>query len=420
MDFDLTLRQGRLPDGRVVDVGIAGDRIAAVAPRLPAGAGPELDCREHLLTPPFVDAHFHLDAARALGDRVNRSGTLLEGINLWGDIKPELTVQAVYDRALAYCDLAVAQGIGAIRTHVDVCDPRLVAVEALLAVREAVKPYLHLQLVAFPQDGYLRDPQAVALVDRALDLGVDVVGGIPHFERTTADGDASVAALCRLAAERGLLVDMHCDETDDPASRHVETLAREALRHGLQGRVVGSHLTSMHAMPDAYVAKLLPLMAEAGLGAVSNPAVNLHLQGRFDGYPRRRGLTRVPELQAAGVPVAFGQDCVQDPWYPLGTGDLLDMAWIGAHATQQMSQAGLRACFDAVTTAPAALLHLEGYGLEVGCRADLVALPAADPVDAVRRRPARRFVVAAGKLVAETAPRETRLALPGRPLSPRW
>ncbi len=418
--LDLILRQGHLPDGRTADVGVAGGHIVAVEPHLAATAPTELDCAGHLISPPFVDAHFHLDAARGLGDRVNRSGTLLEGIALWGDIKPELTVEAVYDRAMAYCDLAVAQGIGAVRTHVDICDPRLVAVEALLAVREAVRPYLTLQLVAFPQDGYLRDRDAAPLLHRALDLGVDVVGGIPHFERTTAEGDASVVALCRLAAERGLLVDMHCDETDDAASRHVEVLAREALRHGLQGRVVGSHLTSMHAMPDAYVAKLLPLLAEAGLGAVSNPAVNLHLQGRFDGYPRRRGLTRVPELIAAGVPVAFGQDCVQDPWYPLGTGDLLDMAWIGAHATQLMSQAGLRACFDAVTTAPAALLHLDGYGLAPGCRADLVVLAAADPVDAVRRRPARRWVLRGGEIIAQTAPRDTRLALAGRPIAPRW
>ena len=225
---------------------------------------------------------------------------------MWGELKPLLTQEALVERALQYCDWAVAKGLLAIRSHVDVCDDRLLAVEALLHVKQRVAPYLDLQLVAFPQDGVLRSPTALANLKRALDLGVDVVGGIPHFERTMADGAESVKILCELAAERGLRVDMHCDESDDPMSRHVETLAFHTSRLGLHGRVTGSHLTSMHSMDNYYVSKLLPLMREAQLHAIANPLINITLQGRHDTYPKRRGMTRVPEMLAAGINVGFG------------------------------------------------------------------------------------------------------------------
>jgi cytosine deaminase len=413
--LDLILRNATLPDGRQVDLGIADQHIAAVQPQLQASAPHELQCEGLLVSPPFVDAHFHLDATLSLGQRQNTSGTLLEGIRLWGEIKPELQHEAVRARALRYCDLAVAQGLGAIRAHVDVCDDRLVAVEALLQVQREVRPYLDLQLVAFPQDGIYRDPTGQQNLLRALDLGVDVIGGIPHFERTTAEGDRSVAWLCRLAAERGLLLDLHCDETDDPSSRHVETLAHQVIAHRLEGRATGSHLTSMHGMPDAYVAKLIPLMAEARLAAVANPLINITLQGRFDGYPKRRGMTRVPELMAAGLDVAFGLDCTQDPWYALGSADLLEVAHMGLHIAQMTSQAAMRACFDAVTTTPARILHLEGYGLEPGCQANLVVLQASSPVDAIRLRAPRRWVIRHGRIIAERPPAETQLHLSGRP-----
>jgi len=417
MALDLILRGASLPDGRSgLDIGIAEGRIAAVEPRLQAEAREEIDVSGRLVTPPFVDAHFHMDATLSLGlPRLNRSGTLLEGIALWGELKPDLTQAAVAERALAYCDLAVAQGIGAIRSHVDVCDDRLLAVEALLEVKRRVAPYLTLQLVAFPQDGLFRSPSAEANLLRALDLGVEVVGGIPHFERTMAAGAASVTRLCEIAAERGLLLDLHCDESDDPLSRHVETLACEALRLGLQGRATGSHLTSMHSMDNYYVSKLLPLMAEAGLAAIANPLINITIQGRHDSYPKRRGMTRVPELLAAGVPVAFGHDCVMDPWYSLGSGDMLEVAHMGLHVAQMTGLEAMADCFRAVTETPAKILHLEGYGLEPGCRADLVVLQAKDPVEAIRLKATRLLVLRAGRVIAETAPRETRLALPGRP-----
>ncbi|TAK97943.1 MAG: cytosine deaminase [Aquabacterium sp.] len=415
--FDLIVRHCTLPDGRRhQDIGIQQGRIVAVQPALAANAAQEIDAAGHLVSPPFVDAHFHMDSTLSHGQpRINQSGTLLEGIALWGELKPQLTQDAVIERALRYCDWAVAKGLLAIRSHVDICDPRLLAAEALLHVREQVKPYLDLQLVAFPQDGVLRSPQAMSLLQRALDMGVDVVGGIPHFERTTADGAESVRILCELAAERGLRVDMHCDESDDPMSRHIETLAFHAQRLGLQGRVAGSHLTSMHSMDNYYVSKLLPLIKEAGVAAIANPLINITLQGRHDSYPKRRGMTRVPEMLACGIDVAFGHDCVMDPWYSLGSGDMLEVAHMGLHVAQMTSQEAMRQCFDAVTTAPARILGLEGYGLEPGCRADLVLLQAHDPVEAIRLRANRLAVIRRGQVLARTSPQIATLSVPGRP-----
>jgi len=414
--LELILRHCNLPDGRTdVDIGIEGGRISAVQPALPAAAAEEIDAGGQLVAPPFVDAHFHMDSTLSYGlPRVNQSGTLLEGIALWGELKPLLTQEAIVERALAYCDWAVARGLLAIRSHVDVCDPRLLAVEALLHVRERVQPYLDLQLVAFPQDGLLRAPGALDNLKRALDMGVEVVGGIPHFERTMADGAASVRILCEIAAQRGLRVDMHCDESDDPMSRHIETLAGETVRLGLQGRVAGSHLTSMHSMDNYYVSKLMPLMREAGVAAIANPLINITLQGRHDTYPKRRGMTRVPELLAAGIPVAFGHDCVMDPWYGLGSGDMLEVAHMGLHVAQMTGQEAMRQCFDAVTSTPARVLGLDGYGLAPGCRADLVLLQARDPAEAIRLRATRLLVLRAGKVVATTPAATATLRLPGR------
>ena len=415
--MDLIIRNANLPDGRVgIDIGIKDGKIVALEVALTAKAQKEIDASGKLVSPPFVDAHFHMDATLSLGlPRLNQSGTLLEGIALWGELKPHLTVEAIKERALRYCDLAVARGLLAIRSHVDICDPRLLAVDALLEVRKEVAPYLDLQLVAFPQDGYFRTPEVAKLLENALDRGVDVVGGIPHFERTMDEGKKSVEVLCRIAAERGLRVDMHCDESDDPLSRHIETLTAETVRHGLQGRVTGSHLTSMHSMDNYYVSKLLPLMAEAEMNVVSNPLINITLQGRHETYPKRRGMTRVPELMDAGVKVAFGHDCVMDPWYSLGSADMLEVASMGLHVAQMTGVEQMQACFHAITEVPAAILGLEGYGLEKGCNADLVILQAADPVEALRLKANRLFVIRRGRIISSSDPVEAKLNLPGRP-----
>jgi cytosine deaminase len=422
MDLDLVIRNASLVDGRQqIDIAIDDGRIVAVGPALAQIGAREIDAEGDLVTPPFVDAHFHMDATLSYGlPRVNQSGTLLEGIAVWGELKPHLTQDALIERALTYCDWAVGRGLLAIRSHVDISDSRLLAVEALLEVKRLVAPYLDLQLVAFPQDGLLRSPGAFDNLKRAIAMGVDVVGGIPHFERTMEQGAESVRLLCEFAFERGLMVDMHCDESDDPMSRHIETLAFHSNRLGLHGRVTGSHLTSMHSMDNYYVSKLLPLIREGGVAAIANPLINITLQGRQDSYPKRRGMTRVPEMLEAGIDVAFGHDCAMDPWYSLGSADMLEVAHMGLHVAQMTGQQAMHACFLAVTETPARILGLDGYGLAPGCHADLVILDAASPVEAIRLRAARRYVVRRGQVVSTTPRSVAQLALPGRPPQTNW
>ena len=415
--LDLIVRRANLPDGRNgIDIAVMDGRIVETGPAIKSEAALEIDATGHLVTPPFVDAHFHMDSTLSLGQpRMNESGTLLEGIKLWSELKPHLTVDVIKQRAHEFCRWAIARGSLAVRSHVDVCDDRLLAVDALLDVKKEISPWLDLQLVAFPQDGLFRHKTAKPNLLRALDKGVDVVGGIPHFERSTLDGAASVKALCEIAAERGLPVDLHCDETDDPNSRHVETLALETERLGLQGRVTGSHLTSMHSMDNYYVSKLIPLIREAELHVVANPLINITIQGRHDTYPKRRGMTRVKELMAAGINVAMGHDCVMDPWYSLGSHDMLEVAHMGLHVGQMTGMTEMRRCFEAVTVNAARVMGLQGYGLDKGCRADFVVLQAANPVEALRLKPARLHVVRAGKIIAETPPATATLHTEGPP-----
>jgi cytosine deaminase len=415
--FDLIIRNANLPDGRKgFDIAVKDGKITAIEASIAAEAKDEIDATNRLVSPPFIDPHFHMDATLSLGlPRMNVSGTLLEGIALWGELRPIVTKEELVERALRYCDLAVTQGLLFIRSHVDTSDPKLVTAEALLEVKEKVKPYIDLQLVAFPQDGYYRARDGVRSLARALDMGVDIVGGIPHFERTMDEGKASVEALCRIAADRGLPVDMHCDETDDPMSRHIETLAAETIRFGLQGRVAGSHLTSMHSMDNYYVSKLIPLMAEARINVIPNPLINIMLQGRHDTYPKRRGMTRVRELMDAGLNVSFGHDCVMDPWYSMGSGDMLEVGHMAIHVAQMAGIEDKKKIFDALTVNSAKTLGLEGYGLEKGCNADLVVLQAVDTVEALRLKPNRLAVIKRGKVIARSAPRIGELFLDGRP-----
>ena len=417
--FDLIVKGGTLPDGQVADIGIRHGKIAAIE-TLDADAGEVIDATGDLVCPPLVDPHFHMDATLSYGTpRINGSGTLLEGIGLWGELKQVMHPDEVKARALDYCDWAASMGLLAIRSHVDTCDDSLMGVDVLLDVRREVADYIDLQLVAFPQDGLYRDSSAYNNTIRALDMGVDVVGGIPHFERTMADGARSVKALCEIAAERGLMVDMHCDETDDPHSRHIETLAYETRRLGLQGRVAGSHLTSMHSMDNYYVSKLLPLMAEAEVAAIPNPLINIMLQGRHDTFPKRRGLTRVKEMQALGITVGWGQDCVLDPWYSLGTADMLDVAFMGMHVAQMSSPDEMRRCFDMVTNVNARIMGLPDYGLHVGAKASLMVLDAGNPIEALRLRPDRLCVIAKGKVISRQMRNDARLCLPDRPTQVR-
>jgi len=403
--IDLVIRNCKLAgNSKIVDIAINDGKIVSIG-HMNEKSSHEIDACQNLVTPPFVDSHFHMDSTLTFGrPRINQSGTLLEGINLWKELKPTLAVDEIKKRALKFCRWAIARGTLAIRSHVDISDPGLLAVKALIDIRKEMKPWLDIQLVAFPQDGFLRHKGAKENLLSALDMGVDVVGGIPHFERTMSDGAETIAQLCFIAAERGLKVDMHCDETDDPMSRHIETLAYETQRLGLMGRVAGSHLTSMHSMDNYYVSKLIPLMCEAELHVVANPLINITIQGRHDTYPKRRGMTRVKELMAAGINVAFGHDCVMDPWYPLGTHDMLEVAHMGLHVGQMTGIEEMKDCFSAVTINGAKALGLTDYGLEAGKSADLVILQCRDEIEALRLHPARLFVLKAGKIIARTHP----------------
>ena len=386
------------------DILIKEGVIKDIASKITVDNIPVIDADFHFVTPPFVDSHFHMDATLSYGlPRVNKSGTLLEGIKLWGELKPNLTADAIKERALKFCKWAIARGTLAIRSHVDVSGQNLVGVEALLDVRETMKDFIDIQLVAFPQDGLLR-ANCLDNLKAALDMGVDVVGGIPHFERTMEEGHESIRILCEIAEKRGLLTDLHCDETDDPMSRHVETLALETTRLGLKGRVAGSHLTSMHSIDNYYFTKLISLLVEADLNIIANPLINITIQGRQDNYPKRRGLTRIPEHLNAGLKVAFGHDCVMDPWYPLGSHDMLEVAHMALHCCHMTGIDEMISCFDAVTTNAASILHLDKYGIDNGSNGDLVVLQCKDSIEAIRLKPARLFVVRRGKVISSTKP----------------
>ncbi|MGR3805780.1 cytosine deaminase [Marinibacterium profundimaris] len=419
MSFDTLITNANLPDGRTgIDIGIREGRISGIAPGLAAAETTRvIDARGRLVSAPFVDCHFHLDATLSLGmnGEYNESGTLAEGIALWARMAPDLTFEGYKERARRYFDIAVSQGLLAVRTHVDVTDPDLVAAKALAEIKEEVADYIDLQLVAFPQMGFFCRDTMGDTIRETLDLGFQVVGGAPHLEKTAELGRASITALCEIAAERGTMVDMHCDENDDPNSRHVETLVYEAERLGLHDRVTGSHLTSMHSMDNFYAARLITRIAASGINVASNPAVNTHLQGRFDTYPKRRGLTRVAELMEAGVTVGFAQDCVLDPWYPLGRAALADVAYIAAHVVHMTSPAGLAAAFGNVTAAPAEIMKLDHLGLAEGASADLLLHEATSPWEVIRLRAAPRIVMRRGQVIAETAPSHPVLSLPGRP-----
>ena len=394
------LSKNKHPQDILIKEGVIKD----IASKITADNIPIIDADFHFVTPPFVDSHFHMDATLSYGlPRVNKSGTLLEGIKLWGELKPNLTADAIKERALKFCKWAIARGTLAIRSHVDVSGQNLVGVEALLDVRETMKDFIDIQLVAFPQDGLLR-ANCLDNLNTALDMGVDVVGGIPHFERTMEEGHESIRILCEIAEKRGLLTDLHCDETDDPMSRHVEKLALETTRLGLKGRVAGSHLTSMHSIDNYYFTKLISLLVEADLNIIANPLINITIQGRQDNYPKRRGLTRIPEQLNAGLKVAFGHDCVMDPWYPLGSHDMLEVAHMALHCCHMTGIDEMKSCFNAVTGNAASVLHLDNYGINNGSNGDLVVLQCKDAIEAIRLKPARLFVIRRGKVISSTSP----------------
>lgn len=408
MLYDLLVRHARLHRREgLFDLAVHNGRFARIAPDLGnASAAREIDAAGHLVSPPLIDSHVHLDAVLTVGQpRYNASGTLLEGIQIWSEYKPHLSFADVKKRALTAIGWEVAQGTLHIRSHVDVCDPQLTALRALLEVREEVRDICDLQLVAFPQDGILSFPAGRELMRKAIELGCDLVGGIPHYEWTNEMGLEDVHYAFALAKEFNRDIDCHCDETDDPHSRFTEVMAADTLHQSWQGRVTASHCTAMHSYNDAYAFKLIRLLARAQVNVVANPFDNVTLQGRFDTYPKRRGITRVKELLAAGVNVSLGHDSIMDPWFPLGRGDMLAAAQLALFLCHMSGYEEIQDVFDLITTNAARTLRIQDqYGLAEGKPADFLILDAPDAFESLRLLPSRLYVFKAGRDVASTTP----------------
>ncbi|MGB3202759.1 MAG: cytosine deaminase [Nodosilinea sp.] len=410
--MDCILRECRLISGAVVDIGLNQGMIGAIAPHLETAASRELTVGGKLVSPPFVESHIHLDSALTAGQpRWNQSGTLFEGIEIWRDRKQSLTLEDVRERAIATLKLQAQQGTLFVRTHADVSEANLVALKALLEVRDTVKDWITVQVVAFPQDGLYGSPGNLELMETALELGADAVGGIPHYEMTREDGVQSVHKIFELAQHYDRLIDIHCDEIDDDQSRFLEVVAACAVRSGLGDRVTASHTTAFASYNNAYAFKLMGLLGRSQINFIANPLINITLQGRTDTYPKRRGVTRVKELWQQGLNVSLGHDCVQDPWYTLGTGNMLDVAAMAVHVCQMTGQDEIAACYDMITANGAKTLAVqETYGIEVGKPASLIVLDATSPYDAIRRRAAVTQVFSRGKLLVETKPAEVKWA----------
>ncbi len=408
MQYDLLIRNAQLHRHQELsDIAVKDGIFTRITKDLSCShAKQEIDAAGRLVVPPFIDAHVHLDAVLTVGQpRYNTTGTLLEGIQIWSERKPSLTREDVRRRALQEIQWEVAQGTLHIRSHVDVCDPELTALRTLLEVREEVRDICHLQLVAFPQDGILSFPNGKELMRKAMELGCNIVGGIPHYEATRDMGVDAVHYAFALAKEFNRDIDCHCDETDDPHSRFAEVMAADTLEQGWQRRVTASHCTAMHSYDDAYAFKLLRLLARAQVNIVANPFDNIVLQGRFDTYPKRRGITRVKELLAAGVNVALGHDSIMDPWFPLGRGDMLAAAQLALFLCHMSGHSEIDDVFDLITINAAKTLRIQDcYGIEEGKPADFLILDAPSAFEALRLLPARLHVFKAGHEIARTIP----------------
>nr|WP_283757749.1 cytosine deaminase [Roseofilum casamattae] len=404
--YDLIIKGGYGLDGDRQDLAISGDRIAKISPEINAPATRELFVSGKLVSPPFVESHIHLDSVLTAGEpRWNSSGTLFEGIAIWGERKQTLTYEDVQERALKALRNQAEQGVLYVRTHADASEKTLTALKALLDLRDRVRDWMTLQVVAFPQDGIYSHPENQKLLETALQLGADVVGGIPHYEFTREDGVQSVCHIFELAQQYNKLIDIHCDEIDDDQSRFLEVVAACALRSGLMSRVTASHTTAFGSYNNAYAFKLMGLLPRTGINIIANPLINITLQGRTDTYPKRRGITRVKELWQNGINVSLGHDCIQDPWYSLGTGNMLEVAHMAVHGCQMTGMTEIAACYEMITSGGARTLNLNNdYGLEAGKPANLIILDANSPYEAIRRRATVEYVISRGKVLVQTTP----------------
>ncbi|MCT0006120.1 cytosine deaminase [Weissella confusa] len=397
------------------DVRIVDGKFAEIADNLAPEAGEQvIDATNKLMIPPFVDPHVHLDSTMTAGDpEWNETGTLFDGIRIWSERKKTLSHEDVKQRAIQALKIQAAHGLQFVRSHVDITDPDLVALKALIEVREEVKPWMTLQLVAFPQEGILSFPGGKELMIKAAELGVDAIGAIPHFEFTREYSVESLHFAFEVAQKYNLLIDAHTDEIDDPASRGLETMATLALETGLKEKVTASHTTAMGSYNDAYVYKLMRLLKMSDINFVANPLINMYLGGRFDTYPKRRGLTRVKELDAEGINVAFGEDDIKDPWYPMGNGNMVDGLHMGLHATQIMGYSEIMNSYRFITKNGARTMHVQdSYGIEVGKPANFLIFNATNWFDALNERAEMLYSIHNGEVLVETKPAEATINLP--------
>lgn len=411
----MIIKNAKLEDkAQLVDIKIENGCFTEIAPMIEVGEHEEIiDAKGWLVVPPFVEPHVHLDTTLTAGEpRWNESGTLFEGIQCWSERKEFLNKEDVKNRARQAIKWQIANGIQFIRTHVDTTDPELTAIKALVELREELKDFVTLQIVAFPQEGILSYPNGLELLEEALKLGADVIGAIPHFEFTREYGVASIEKIFELAKKYDVLIDVHCDEIDDEQSRFIEVVATKAYENQMGHKVTASHTTAMHSYNGAYTYKLFRLLKMSGINFVANPLVNIHLQGRFDTYPKRRGITRVKEMLEADINVCFGHDDIFDPWYPLGTGNMLQVLHMGLHVCQIMGYGQINESLKLIGKNSARTLNVQDqYGIEVGKPANLIILPAENGYDAVRRQVPVAYSIRKGKVIAKTQISETTVYL---------
>ena len=399
----------------LVDILIENGTITKIGENIESSSEDVIDAKGSLVLPPFVEPHVHLDTTLTAGEpKWNESGTLFEGIERWSERKELLTKEDVKNRARTAIKWQVANGIQFIRTHVDTTDPSLIALKAMVELREELKDFVTLQIVAFPQEGIMSYPNGLELVEEAVKLGADVIGAIPHFEFTREYGVQSIEKIFELAKKYNTLIDVHCDEIDDEQSRFIEVVACKAYENNMGERVTASHTTAMHSYNNAYAYKLFRLLRMSKMNFVANPLVNIHLQGRFDTYPKRRGITRVKEMLEDNINVCFGHDDIFDPWYPLGTGNMLQVLHMGLHVCQIMGYGQINESIDLITNNSARALHIQDqYGIEEGKPGNLIILPAENPYDAIRRQVPVAYSIRNGKVIASTAVSKTNIYING-------
>ena len=400
---------------KLTDILIKDGKFARIAVNIASEGSDVIDAAGNLVLPPFCDPHQHLDAALSVGSpRYNMSGTLLEGIQIWGERKLSLTKEMIKENAIKAIKWEVANGVLKMRTHADATDRSLLTVEALVEVREELKELVDLQIVAFPQDCVFTFPEAPQLMERAMKMGADVVGGLPYIEFSREDGLADVRFAFDLAEKYGALVDIHCDENTDDQSRFVEVVARETIVRGMQGRATASHTTAMHNYNNDYAFKLMGVLQKAKLNIITNPYPNSVLQNRTDGYPRRRGHTRVDELLKSGINVCIGHDDLMDPWYPMGKGCMLGAANLLLHTAHLSGYGQIDNLLDMITVNSAKTMCLEDYGLKEGNMADCIIVDAETSFDAIRLISECLYVIRRGKVVCRTEPAKRELFFNGR------